>query len=468
MRAASFLKSTATRLAIIYTCLFVLSYLSANVVAYQMVLGYLNERLNDNVMERFREIETAYEARGIAGAVEMVESHGPAIRGEETIYSLRDPAGEKLAGNFEIGTVPQGFSTLTPSDEAESRSHYMVYRGQLGGHQLVVGASSGDTDQLARIVLISFGWTTAVVFAIGLGGAAISTFRSRSRIAALSRTAHEIGHGELSKRLPVSPRMDEIDILSTEVNVALSRLELSVEALKQVSTDIAHDLKTPIGRTFLTLDDALGANTLDEAKGGIEAGLAELRSVADTFDAVLRIAQIESRSRTAKFQPVDLKVLVRDIYETYDVIASDEGYRLGLQEPAAGCWINGDPDLIRQLLANLLANSMRHTPLGSSILIDLARQEDAVVLSVSDNGPGIPPEERGRVLDRFYRLEKSRTTVGSGLGLSMVKAIAELHGAQVELADNSPGLRVSVAVSASSAKSLEKKPELSLVSEAPS
>ena len=186
------------------------------------------------------------------------------------------------------------------------------------------------------------------------------------------------------------------------------------------------------------------------------AGLAELRSVADTFDAVLRIAQIESRSRTAKFQPVDLKVLVRDIYETYDVIASDEGYRLGLQEPAAGCWINGDPDLIRQLLANLLANSMRHTPLGSSILIDLARQEDAVVLSVSDNGPGIPPEERGRVLDRFYRLEKSRTTVGSGLGLSMVKAIAELHGAQVELADNSPGLRVSVAVSASSAKSLER------------
>ena len=452
MRAASFFKSTATRLALLYISLFIISYTGANITAYQMVLGYLNERLNADVLERFREIESAYEARDISGAVEMVRSHGPAIRGQETIYALIGPAGDVLAGNFEIGSVPEGFSTLEPLDQHRVDARYKVFRGQLGQNQLIVGASSGDTDQLARIVLISFGWTTAIVFAVGLSGAAILTFRSRKRISALSAIAHTIGHGELSKRLPVSSRMDEIDLLSTEVNVALARLETSVETLKQVTTDIAHDLKTPIGRAFLILDDALEATTLDETRRGIQGALSELRSIADTFDALLRIAQVESRSRTARFGMVDLNFLVHDLYETYEVIASDEGFRLGLLQAAGDCSIRGDADLIRQLLANLLANSMRHTPVGSSITLGLARQGDVIVLSVSDDGPGIPPDERGRVLDRFYRLEKSRTSVGSGLGLSLVKAIAELHGAKVELDDNLPGLRVTVMIPANRAQ----------------
>ena len=451
MRAASFFKSTATRLALLYISLFIISYTGANITAYQMVLGYLNERLNADVLERFREIESAYEARNIAGAVEMVRSHGPAIRGQETIYALIGPAGDVLAGNFEIGSVPEGFSTLEPLDQHRVDARYKVFRGQLGQNQLIVGASSGDTDQLARIVLISFGSTTAIVFAVGLSGAAILTLRSRKRISALSGIAHTIGHGELSKRLPVSSRMDEIDLLSTEVNVALARLETSVETLKQVTTDIAHDLKTPIGRAFLILDDAFEATTLVEARRGIQGALSELRSIADTFDALLRIAQVESRSRTARFGMVDLNFLVHDLYETYEVIASDEGYRLVLQA-AVDCQISGDADLIRQLLTNLLANSMRHTPVGSSITLGLARQGDVIFLSVSDDGPGIPPHERERVLDRFYRLEKSRTTVGSGLGLSLVKAIAELHGAKVELVDNLPGLRVTVTIPANRAQ----------------
>lgn len=442
MLAGSVFKSTAVRLAIIYIALFVIAYLVANIAAYQMVVRFLDDRLNANVMERYREISSAYEARGLGGAVQMIESHGPAIRGQETMYTLRGPADELVAGNAELADVPAGFSMLRPEDQHASTSHYKLFRGPLGQHDLTVGISYGDTDQLARIVLTSFGWATAIILAVGMTGAAILAYRTRKRIFALSRTAHEIGHGELSKRLPVSSRMDEIDVLSSEVNVALARLESSVAALKQVTTDVAHDLKTPIGRTFLVLEDAMQSDGIGDMRGGIETALVELKSIADTFDALLRIAQIEARSRTANFAVFDLKPLVTDLYEIYEVIAVEAGYELSLSVRSGACLINGDPDLIRQLLANLLTNSMRHTPNGSKIALELSRGQHTINLAVLDNGTGIPREERKRVFDRFYRLEKSRTTAGSGLGLSLVKAIAELHGARTELLDNEPGLQV--------------------------
>ncbi|MQU73582.1 signal transduction histidine kinase [Sinorhizobium medicae] len=444
MRGGSFFKSTAVRLAIIYSSLFVLAYLGANVIAYQMVLGYLDDRLVAAVMERYREIESAFSTRGVSGAIDMINSHGPAIRGQETIYTLQNGRGKVVAGNAALTNVPNGFSYLPPDSQHEGVTGYKLYKGQLGESDLIVGTSEGDTEQLARIVLLSFGWTTAIVFAVGLLGAAVLRYRARNRIFALTQTAQAIGHGELSRRLPVSSRMDEIDVLSVEVNVALGRLEASVTALKQVTTDIAHDLKTPIGRVFLALDDALNQEDAEEVKTAVAAALQELSTLAGTFDALLRIAQIESRSRRAKFVEVNLADLVRDIQETYEVIASEEGNIFSTKTPEEACWIRGDPDLIRQMLTNLLANAMRHTPDGSHILLEVERHEQGAALCVSDNGPGIPEAERLRVLERFYRLEKSRTTEGSGLGLSMVKAICELHDARIELSDNAPGLRVRI------------------------
>lgn len=444
MLGDSFFKSTAVRLAIIYSSLFVSAYLGANVMAYQMVLGYLDDRLHSAVMERYREIETAFVARGVSGAIDMVNSHGPAIRAQETIYTLRDPGGRVIAGNADLDGVPVGFSDMPPDGLHGGATGYKLFRGGLGDNDLIVGTSEGDARQLARIVLLSFGWTTAIVFAVGLLGAAVLRYRARARIFALSQTAHAIGHGELSKRLAVSSRMDEIDVLSSEVNVALGRLEASVTALKQVTTDIAHDLKTPIGRAFLALDDALNQEGVDDVKSAVGGALQELSALAGTFDALLRIAQIESRSRRAHFVDVDLADLVRDTHEIYEAIASDEGRFLRLVVPDGEQRVRGDPDLVRQMLTNLLSNSLRHGPVGATIVVEVTRRDAGVVLAVADNGPGIPEAERARVLERFYRLDKSRTTEGSGLGLSMVKAICELHDAAIELSDNRPGLRVTV------------------------
>lgn len=444
MLGGSFFKSTAVRLAVIYSSLFVVAYLGANIVAYQMVLRYLDDRLDAAVMERYREIETAFLARGVSGAIDMVNSHGPAIRGQETIYTLRDSQDKMIAGNAALADVPSGFSDLVMDSQREVATGYKLFRARLGDNDLVVGASEGDTEQLARIVLFSFGWTTAIVFAVSLLGAAVLRYSARNRIFALSQAAHAIGHGELSRRLEVSPRMDEIDVLSSEVNVALGRLESSVAALKQVTTDIAHDLKTPIGRVFLVLDDAMNQTDTDQVKNAVASALQELSSLASTFDALLRIAQIESRSRRAHFVEVDLGDLVRDMHDIYEIIASAEGYVLRIALPKDEFRMRGDPDLIRQMLTNLLANAMRHTPAGTEIVVWLERKADGIELGLSDNGPGVPADERWRVLERFYRLDKSRTTEGSGLGLSLVKAICELHDAGLELADNGPGLTVRI------------------------
>ena len=445
MLAGNFFKSTAVRLATIYIGLFAAAYLVANTIAYQMVMGFLDDRLNANVMERYREISSAYGAGGINGAIEMIQSHGPAIRGEETVYTLRDPSGSSIAGNAELVNVPPGLSVQPPDDLRATTSHYKLFRGSLGDYDLTVGISYGDTDHLSGIVMTSFGWATAMIVIVGMPGAAVLAYTTRKRIFALCRTAHEIGHGELSKRLPISTRMDDIDVLSTEVNVALARLEASVLAMKQVTTDVAHDLKTPIARTFLVLDDALQLTETEEIRAGIELALSELQSIADTFDALLRIAQIEAQNRTTNFINFDLKALTFELYEAYEAIAVESGYSLSIVNDESECFILGDPALIRQLLANLLTNAMRHTPAGTTISVKVQRETDTICLTVSDNGPGIPQGEHERVFERFYRLEKSRTTSGSGLGLSMVKAIAELHAARPCIVGIPPGLTVKIA-----------------------
>ena len=445
MLAGNFFKSTAVRLATIDIGLFAAAYLVANTIAYQMVMGFLDDRLNANVMERYREISSAYEGGGINGAIEMIESHGPAIRGEETVYTLRDPSGSSIAGNAELVNVPLGLSVQPPDELRATTSHYKLFRGSLGDYDLTVGISYGDTDHLSGIVMKSFGWATAMIVVVGIPGAAFLAYTTRRRIFALCRTAHEIGHGELSKRLPVSTRMDDIDVLSTEVNVALARLEASVLAMKQVTTDVAHDLKTPIARTFLVLDDALQLTETEEIRAGIELALSELQSIADTFDALLRIAQIEAQNRTTNFINFDLKALTFELYEAYEAIAVESGYSLSIVNDESECFILGDPALIRQLLANLLTNAMRHTPAGTTISVKVQRETDTICLTVSDNGPGIPQGEHERVFERFYRLEKSRTTSGSGLGLSMVKAIAELHAARPCIVGIPPGLTVKIA-----------------------
>lgn len=447
MRLGKLARSTPFRLAALYVALFLVSLSGANVVAYNMVAAYLYERLDTYVMTRYREIQSAYEARGVEGAAAMIGSHGPVISGQETLYLLRGTGGELLAGNFRVPSVPPGFSIFTSENEGGSSANYRLYRGTLGEQQLVVGVSFDDTNQLRRIALVSFGWATAIVLGIGLGGGALLAFRTFRRVTILSETMKLVGSGQLQTRLPLSAWEDDLDVLAGEVNVALEQLETSVAAMKQVTTDIAHDLKTPISRLYMTLEEAIEKVGTDvEAKTRLETALGEVLQISSTFEALLRISQIEAGARRKDFGPVRLDQLLEEMLEIHQPIAEEAGKQLHLL-PRRGLprtEILGDQDLLRQMCANLIANAIRHTQRGVKIGLSCGDEQGSPFIIVVDNGPGIPEADRAMVFKRFYRLEKSRTTEGTGLGLSLVKAVADLHSARIVLTGRSPGLAIRV------------------------
>jgi signal transduction histidine kinase len=238
----------------------------------------------------------------------------------------------------------------------------------------------------------------------------------------------------------------DLNQIGHQINATLDRLQRSMERSNQISTDIAHDLKRPLGRLQQRLDTALrSARTEAQLQAAIEASLGEIGIIVETFDALLRIAEIEAGARRLRFTIVDLQQVLGDVAEVYQAVADDAGdifvSRLGAARSAK---VLGDRELLVQLFANLIENAIRHCPKGTTIVLSLREERSVIVAEVCDTGPGIPVEERDKVFHRLYRLDKSRSTPGSGLGLSLVAAIAELHNAQITLDDDAPGLRVSL------------------------
>jgi signal transduction histidine kinase len=245
--------------------------------------------------------------------------------------------------------------------------------------------------------------------------------------------------GDLSARIPVRGTNDEIDQLVVSLNAMLDRIQHLMEGLRQVSNDIAHDLRTPLGRLRQRLEDAREhATTTAEYSSAADAAIVEADLLLETFSALLRIAQIEAGAQKSAFADVDLSAVARSVGEAYLPSAEDSQHRLelGIEDGVA---LQGDRQLLAQMISNLVENALSHTPAGSTVSLSVTA---GPTITVADNGPGIPADERERVFDRFYRLDRSRTTSGSGLGLALVKAIAGLHGMVITLEDNQPGLRV--------------------------
>jgi len=462
MHRVSLLRFTSVRLALIYLLLFLVSFFGANFVAYRFVETHLQERLDANVEERFSEISLAYDREGIAGAEAMIASHGPAIRNGETLYSLYDSDGRLLAGNTNLDYVGPGFSTTIPTSHDFTPRNYRFFSDALDENRLVVGVSYDDTNTLRNIAIGSFSITTAIALAIGLSSAALLAIRTRRRILELTEAMEAVASGEFHTRLPVSGKLDEIDALGTSINITLGRLEESVAAIKRVTTDIAHDLKTPIGRLMLLLESALSAKSLQSSNEVINAAIDEARQITLTFEALLRISQIEVRARRSNVRPVNLRELVQDVFATYSPVFEDSGRIVLLQDLIVGSApVAADPDLIRQMIVNLFNNTIRHTPVGSICIVRIERRPEKFVVSIADDGPGIPSEERDKVFRRFYRIDSNRSGEGTGLGLSLVKAVVEFHGGTVELADNRPGLKVVVTLPVAIVDTLDSQKKIS-------
>lgn len=360
-------------------------------------------------------------------------------------YVLLDRDRHPLAGELELDLPRPGYSDVAFRDEVEGPDTGRALATTLaGGAMLVVLADSEPIEafdeMLGRIFAVAFG---AAIVAGVLGGLALSAV-IRRRIDAMNMAAEAIIGGDLTRRMPDEGTGSEFDRQSATLNRMLDRIAELMSNLKQVSSDIAHDLRTPLGRLRQRLETALAdEDDVDGMKRQVRNTLVEVDALLDLFAALLRISEVEAGARRAAFEAIDLGALVHDVTETFAPAVQDGGRRL-MAEADTGPQIVGDRELLTQMLVNLIENAARHTPGGTSIKVGVADLEQSVRLRVEDNGQGIGNAEASLLTRRFVRLESSRSTAGHGLGLALVDAIARLHDGVLALCDNAPGLRVEI------------------------
>jgi len=312
------------------------------------------------------------------------------------------------------------------------------------GAYLMVGVDALARREMHKLILRVFGWSSAITLALAFGGGALMSGGLLRRIEMISRAARDIMGGNFSRRIPVRGTGDELDHLVGSLNTMLERNEMAMESVRQVSNDIAHDLRTPLTRLRQRLELAQRrARSLEEWQRAADGCISDMDAILETFGALLRIAQIESGMPARRFAEVDLSELLRTVAEVYQPMAEEKNQRFTI-DIAPGLTVRGDRELLSQMVANVIENGMKHSPAGTSIGLMTSQSPGTITATVMDSGPGIPVADRGRVFRRFYRLESSRSTPGSGLGLSLVEAIAALHGVNIELTDNGPGLRVTL------------------------
>jgi signal transduction histidine kinase len=365
-------------------------------------------------------------------------------------YTVYRYDGTRVFGNLPKFPFKAGWKkALGPPDGDEPRGQLerlLVLRTPLAhGLWLMVGDDVGRIRELGDVILRMFGWGLVLTITLAVGGGVALSLAFLRRIDSITRTAEAIIGGDIGRRIPLRGADDDIDRLAATLNRMLDRISSLVESVRHVSNDIAHDLRTPLGRLRQTLEGTRQrARSPAEYEQAMEGAIGEIDAILETFSALLRIAQIEAGTRRAGFRRVDLSKLVETLCQAFAPVAEDAGLSLHA-ELTPGVMIEGDTELLAQMIVNLVENAIRHTQAGDRISVSLHSVEPEAILAVADNGPGVPADERERIFQRFYRLERSRTTTGSGLGLSLVAAIANLHGARVSVADNQPGLRVTLA-----------------------
>ncbi len=366
----------------------------------------------------------------------------------ERIYQLRGPDGSHIAGNV-IETEQAGGGNYIPVTAVDAGaqpdrevSGYWIRVDPIGPYTLIQGTGDHVIAEVMEALSIALFAGYILVISAGLIIGKSVGVRTERRIRRIMGTLEDVSRGALAERIPdPGGDMDDLSRVSAAVNAALDQLQTLLESQKQIATDIAHDLRTPLQRLRQRLERMSEGRPDDE---DLQAALGETENLIETFKALLRIAQIESGVQHNHFVPVDLGAITRDVSEIYQPVAEDEGQTLVASAPDGAVQIHGDPALLGQLLANLIENAIRHCPPGSTFNVGLKNSADSVVLCVADDGPGIPKDEGEKVFRRFYRIDKSRTSEGHGLGLPLVKAICRLHDAQIVLFDNAPGLRVCV------------------------
>ena len=432
-------------LALLYATLLAASAVILGFIVYATVQASVDRQMDARIEAEIEILTGEFRSEGSAELAREVETRINYFGALE--YFLADADGKRLAGSLSNPPATDGWSdiAITEPQHGKYPKYFRVKTVHLdNGYRLVVGDDLGSKDDIRRAFLGALGWALLAFLVLTLAAGALLSSAFLRRVDAIARTAEAIIDGDLGSRVPLRGTNDNFDRLSATLNRMLDQIHLLMESLSQVSNDIAHALRTPLGRLRQRLEVARATSKANsKCTTTIDAALDETDNILDTFSALLRIAQIESGTRTAGFREIDLSKLFETVSEAFSAAAEDEGRTLTAKiAPSLNFW--GDGDLISEMLANLLDIAIRHTPQGAHIEVSLVNDGSQLVATVADDGPGVPKSDRERIFRRFYRVEGSIRTAGTGLGLSLVAAVAELHGMKFCATDNKPGLRVTL------------------------
>ncbi len=434
--------SSSFRLSAIYGIILVVAFVLGGAGVWIATRSAAENEIRQRVQLEMDALQREIRSEGLQAAVAAIQTRADIPGSLE--YRFVDKTGRLLAGDLMISRPRIGWSSIRYPEnprEAGDDSFLALTAPAPNGGLLTIGDNLERAEQVRVAVLRTLLWVGASALALAIVAGVIATRTALRRIDDLSRTMARVGGGDLTARAPESRRGDDIAQLGRGVNQMLARLTLLIADIRRVSTDIAHDLRTPLAQVRLQLETAAQAPDLPAAQDAARLALAKTDDVLRVFAAILRLAEIDSGAARTRFAPVDLSALAERVADAYRPDVEAGGHVLTL-DPIEPCAIAGDADLLAQALANLLENAMRHTPSGTPIVLRLYASDSGARLEVEDKGPGIPPLERDRMLEPFARLDRSRSMPGAGLGLSIVSAIARLHGARLQLADAGPGLLV--------------------------
>lgn len=440
-------RSSAFRLGLAISTIYLLCFSVAWGVSYQFIQDDLLDRVDAGLTAQYSRMITEHRELGTDAALRLALAITDSPIGDRMGFQIKDVAGRTVLGTIKTDVMSIGLGTYEDRVFGEGiDGPYRLLMGPLGENTVTFASSLASAEELREDSIRNFLKLFFIAMVLGLAGSAYAAWRTHGRIDSISQVMRSVAAGELDRRLPVNASGDDIDEFSSQINDALNRLQQNVDGLRQMSSDIAHELKTPLNRLYISLEGAT-TKLYDQGVEVEELGKAmdEAEYINLTFQAILRIAQIEAGARKSEFRPINIIEVMGTVSEVYEPVVEEAGNSLSvLFDQTDELYVTGDRELLMQVVVNLIENAIRHCPKGTRISLAAGEYHGEPWFSVADNGPGVPEEMREKLFQRMFRLEASRTTPGSGLGMTLVKAVSDLHSASVSLDDNNPGLVITV------------------------
>ncbi|MDE0715086.1 MAG: HAMP domain-containing sensor histidine kinase [Gammaproteobacteria bacterium] len=438
------------RLALLYALIFSSSTLILFYFFYLFTASYMTQQMDNTIEAEIQGLAERYDRDGLEGLTRLIAERVNRSQGTgNSLYLLTTYTLEPLVGNLDRWPLEASIDNekwlefSLEVNEQTNETHFArarIFRLP-GRYGLLVGRDIHQLTQAKRRIVQALTWGLAIMVLLAFVGGLVLSRRTVRNIERINQTARSIMSGNLSRRVEITNRNDDFDQLAANLNQMLDRIQTLMEDIRRVSDNIAHDLRTPLTRLRQHMEEARRQVDSESISAiSLESSIREADSLLTTFNALLRIARIEAGQVTTDFAVLDYRTLVEDVVEFYEPLAEEKNQFLTVD---AGNTIKtmGDRDLLFQALANVIENAIKYTQENGHISVILSQLDNDAVITIADNGPGIPAEERERVFRRFYRLDRSRSTTGNGLGLSMVAAVVTMHQGQIRLMDNDPGLK---------------------------